>query len=140
MASRNELCGMALLQEEMQKKVEKWQEPPPAKQTKVLPVPDMQPKKRRGGKRYRKMKERYGLTGVCAASPIACHTLQKFDLMCQQCLLLPLQCATTCVRPSGSVLLVNPIQCRGTVGHGVKQCSAQLRLVHGSALWLCSTS
>ncbi|KAK9797074.1 hypothetical protein WJX73_003006 [Symbiochloris irregularis] len=54
--------------EEMQKKVEKWQEPPPAKQTKVLPVPDMQPKKRRGGKRYRKMKERYGLTDVRKAA------------------------------------------------------------------------
>ena len=52
------------VQEEMEKKVEKWQEPPPAKQTKVLPVPDMEPKKRRGGRRHRKMKERYGLTGV----------------------------------------------------------------------------
>lgn len=37
-------------------KVEKWQEPPPAKTTKVLPVPDAEAKKRRGGKRYRKMK------------------------------------------------------------------------------------
>jgi hypothetical protein len=44
----------------MRKKVEKWQEPPPAKQVKVLPAPDMEPKKRRGGRRYRKMKERYG--------------------------------------------------------------------------------
>lgn len=51
-------------QEEMEKKVEKWQEPPPAKQTKVLPAPDMEPKKRRGGRRFRKMKERYGLTGA----------------------------------------------------------------------------
>ena len=46
----------------MQKKVAKWQEPPPAKQTRVLPVPDMEPKKRRGGRRARKYKERYGLT------------------------------------------------------------------------------
>lgn len=45
--------------------MEKWQEPPPAKQTKVLPAPDMEPKKRRGGRRFRKMKERYGLTGMC---------------------------------------------------------------------------
>ena len=30
----------------------------------VLPQPDMEPKKRRGGRRYRKMKERYGLTGA----------------------------------------------------------------------------
>jgi hypothetical protein len=48
----------------MQKKVAKWQEPPPAKQTKVLPAPDMEPKKRRGGRRARKYKERYGLTDV----------------------------------------------------------------------------
>ena len=34
----------------------------PAKQGRVLPVPDMEPKKRRGGKRARKYKERYGLT------------------------------------------------------------------------------
>ena len=53
-------------QEEMEKKVEKWQEPPPAKQTKVLPAPDMEPKKRRGGRRFRKMKERYGLTGAAS--------------------------------------------------------------------------
>ena len=55
-------AARAALQEEMQKKVAKWQEPPPAKQTRVLPVPDMEPKKRRGGRRARKYKERYGLT------------------------------------------------------------------------------
>ena len=31
--------------------IAKWQEPAPAKQTRVLPVPDMEPKKRRGGRR-----------------------------------------------------------------------------------------
>ena len=46
----------------MRKKIEKWQEKGPAKQARVLPVPDMEPKKRRGGKRARKYKERYGLT------------------------------------------------------------------------------
>jgi len=46
----------------MQKKIEKWQEPPPAKQIKVLPAPDAEIKKRRGGRRARKYKERYGLT------------------------------------------------------------------------------
>ena len=51
-------------QEDMEQKLDKWQEPPQAKQSKVLPQPDMEPKKRRGGRRYRKMKERYGLTGV----------------------------------------------------------------------------
>lgn len=54
--------------EEMGKKIEKWQEPAPAKQTKVLPAPDMEPKKRRGGRRFRKMKERYGLTDVRKAA------------------------------------------------------------------------
>ncbi|KAM2339564.1 hypothetical protein ACFX1X_019119 [Malus domestica] len=36
-------------QEEIRKKIEKWQEPPPAKQPKPLPVPDSEPKKKRGG-------------------------------------------------------------------------------------------
>lgn len=52
----------------MKKKVDKWQEPAPAKQHKVLPVPDMEPKKRRGGRRFRKMKERYGLTDMRKAA------------------------------------------------------------------------
>lgn len=56
------------LQAEMKKKVDKWQEPAPAKQHKVLPVPDMEPKKRRGGRRFRKMKERYGLTDMRKAA------------------------------------------------------------------------
>ena len=34
----------------------------------MLPVPDLEPKKRRGGKRYRKMKEKYGLTDVQKAA------------------------------------------------------------------------
>ena len=50
------------------KKIEKWQEPPPAKQIKPLPVPDLEPKKRRGGRRLRKMKERYGMTDVRKAA------------------------------------------------------------------------
>lgn len=45
--------------EEIQKKIEKWQEPPPPKQPKPLPVPDSDPKKKRGGRRLRKMKERF---------------------------------------------------------------------------------
>ena len=59
---------MLVLQADMKKKVEKWQEPAPAKQHKVLPVPDMEPKKRRGGRRFRKMKERYGLTDMRKAA------------------------------------------------------------------------
>ncbi|PSC73830.1 U4 U6 small nuclear ribonucleo Prp31-like [Micractinium conductrix] len=53
------------MKDDMLKKIEKWQEPPPAKTTKVLPAPDAgEGKKRRGGKRYRKMKERFGLTDL----------------------------------------------------------------------------
>ncbi|CAK9182478.1 unnamed protein product [Ilex paraguariensis] len=48
--------------DQIHKMIEKWQEPPPAKQPKALPVPDTQPKKRRGGHRLRKMKERYAIT------------------------------------------------------------------------------
>ncbi|EEE61468.1 hypothetical protein OsJ_15730 [Oryza sativa Japonica Group] len=50
-------AGRNLL-EEIRKKIEKWQEPPPAKLPKPLPVPDFEPKKKRGGRRLRKMKER----------------------------------------------------------------------------------
>jgi U4/U6 small nuclear ribonucleoprotein PRP31 len=46
------------LKDDIHKKIEKWQEPPPAKQPKPLPVPDSEPKKKRGGRRLRKMKER----------------------------------------------------------------------------------
>ncbi|XP_071741199.1 U4/U6 small nuclear ribonucleoprotein Prp31 homolog [Rutidosis leptorrhynchoides] len=51
--------------EEICNKIEKWQEPPPAKQPKPLPVPKPEPKKKRGGRRLRKMKERYGMTDMC---------------------------------------------------------------------------
>ncbi|KAH9324645.1 hypothetical protein KI387_004823, partial [Taxus chinensis] len=47
------------IREEIRKKIDKWQEPPPAKQPKPLPVPDSESKKKRGGRRLRKMKERY---------------------------------------------------------------------------------
>ncbi|KAG0466451.1 hypothetical protein HPP92_018031 [Vanilla planifolia] len=50
--------------DEILKKIEKWQEPPPAKQPKPLPVPDSEPKKKRGGRRLRKMKERYAVTDM----------------------------------------------------------------------------
>eukprot|EP00891_Asterochloris_glomerata_P008708 jgi/Astpho2/8708/e_gw1.00128.13.1_t len=56
------------MKEAIKKVIAKWQEPAPAKQTRVLPVPDMEPKKRRGGRRLRKMRERYGLTDVRKAA------------------------------------------------------------------------
>jgi U4/U6 small nuclear ribonucleoprotein PRP31 len=48
--------------EELEKKLEKLAEPPPAKITKALPVPVEGSKKRRGGKRARKAKEAYAMT------------------------------------------------------------------------------
>ena len=45
-------CVHCWLQEAIKKMIAKWQEPAPAKQTRVLPVPDMEPKKRRGGRRH----------------------------------------------------------------------------------------
>ncbi|CAM8970395.1 unnamed protein product [Rhodiola kirilowii] len=52
------------LKEEIQKKIAKWQEPPPAKQPKPLHVPYLEPKNKRGGRRLRKMKERYATTDM----------------------------------------------------------------------------
>jgi len=43
-------------------RIEKWLEPPPARPPKPLPLPDDKPRKKRGGKRYRKMREKYKVT------------------------------------------------------------------------------
>ena len=56
------------LREAMLQTIARWQEPPPARTAKVLPVPDEGPKKRRGGRRARAMKERFGLTDVRQAA------------------------------------------------------------------------
>lgn len=40
------------MREEVEEKIEKWQEPPKGKEKKALPVPDEAPRKKRGGKRY----------------------------------------------------------------------------------------
>ncbi|XP_076458994.1 U4/U6 small nuclear ribonucleoprotein Prp31-like [Babylonia areolata] len=50
------------LRAEVEGKFDKWQEPPPVKTVKPLPAPIDQPRKKRGGRRARKMKERLGLT------------------------------------------------------------------------------
>lgn len=52
------------LREELEIKIEKWQEPQKGRTKKALPIPDEKPKRKRGGKRYRKMKERMQLTDV----------------------------------------------------------------------------
>lgn len=63
-ASRGDPSGTngRSLREEIQKKLDKLQEPGVARQPKALPVPDMSAKKKRGGRRLRKMKERYAVT------------------------------------------------------------------------------
>ena len=45
-------------------KFDKWFEPAQQKQTKALPVPLEAPRKKRGGRRARKMKERLGMTDM----------------------------------------------------------------------------
>lgn len=50
------------LRAEVEGKFDKWQEPPPVKTVKPLPAPIDQARKKRGGRRARKMKERLGLT------------------------------------------------------------------------------
>ncbi|XP_001625346.2 U4/U6 small nuclear ribonucleoprotein Prp31 [Nematostella vectensis] len=50
------------LQEEIDKKFEKMVEPPPVKEAKALPRPDDAPRKKRGGRRVRKMKEKFAVT------------------------------------------------------------------------------
>ena len=51
------------LKREVEEKIDRWQEPPPSSLTKALPVPLAQSnKRRRGGKRYRKERERSQLS------------------------------------------------------------------------------
>ncbi|KAA3678613.1 U4/U6 small nuclear ribonucleoprotein PRP31 [Paragonimus westermani] len=47
---------------EVERKFDKWLEPPPVKTVKALPAPIEPPAKKRGGRRYRKMKERLGMS------------------------------------------------------------------------------
>nr|KAJ3422442.1 U4/U6 small nuclear ribonucleoprotein Prp31 [Polyrhizophydium stewartii] len=49
---------------ELEKKIELILQPPPGKKTKALPVPDDGPRKRRGGRRVRKAKERLAQTDL----------------------------------------------------------------------------
>ncbi|KAJ1530792.1 hypothetical protein ONE63_005643 [Megalurothrips usitatus] len=51
-----------MLREEIEKKLDKLTEPPPVKFVKPLPKPIDPSRKKRGGKRVRKMKERYAVT------------------------------------------------------------------------------
>ncbi|CAK9300160.1 unnamed protein product [Gordionus sp. m RMFG-2023] len=59
--NRNGLIGQQYV-DLIKRYLDKLQEPPAVKQIKPLPAPTEGPKKRRGGRKYRKMKERFGLT------------------------------------------------------------------------------
>lgn len=50
------------LREHIIKAIKKMQEPPPPQMKKILPIPDDRPKPRRGGKRSRRAKEKYGMS------------------------------------------------------------------------------
>lgn len=50
------------LREKILQALAKAQEPPPARQKKTMPVPDDKPRAKRGGKRHRRLKEKYGQT------------------------------------------------------------------------------
>ena len=53
--------GKQLL-EDIEKKIDKMLEPAPVKEAKALPRPDDAPRKKRGGRRVRKMKEKFAVT------------------------------------------------------------------------------
>ncbi|KAK1567079.1 hypothetical protein Q3G72_007799 [Acer saccharum] len=66
-SARGDPSGSAgrALREAFYNKIEKWQEPPPTKLRKPLPVTDSEPKKKKRGCRgSRKMKERYAMTNM----------------------------------------------------------------------------
>lgn len=51
-----------MLRDQIIQHLVKLQEPPPLKQKKVLPIPDEKVKRKRGGRRYRKLKEKTEIT------------------------------------------------------------------------------
>ena len=53
---------------EIQGKIEKWQEPPPPPKPKPLAAPDDGIKKKRGGRKVRKMKNKMMMTEVRTAA------------------------------------------------------------------------
>ena len=63
-----QLAKLEEMYEEIKQKIEKWQEPPLARQRNHC-QPGMIQKKRRGGKRMRAMKERYGMSDMRKRQP-----------------------------------------------------------------------
>eukprot|EP01133_Synstelium_polycarpum_P005739 gene5739-6641_t len=56
-------CGRQF-RDEIEAKIEKWQEAKPVKQTKALAAPDDRPRAKRGGRKARKVKELYRMTDL----------------------------------------------------------------------------
>jgi len=50
--------------EQIEEKIEKWQEPPKARTKRALPAPEEKQKKKRGGKRVRRFKEKFRMTDI----------------------------------------------------------------------------
>jgi hypothetical protein len=100
------------MKEEMVKKIEKWQEPPPAKTAKVLPVPDAEVRKKRGGKRYRKMKVGAPQASKTQVWHLLCCVYLQAPASMQWCLLShpyhPVLCFLSC--PAGAVWHDGPAQ------------------------------
>ena len=70
------------LREKILESLAKAQEPPPPKQKKPLPAPDDRAKPKRGGKRFRRMKEK------CARVQILNHRRRSREvlaLLCFEC-------------------------------------------------------
>ncbi|TVU44298.1 hypothetical protein EJB05_03734, partial [Eragrostis curvula] len=63
-ALRTRACRLIAAKSTLAARIDSIREPPPAKLPKPLPVPDSEPKKKRGGSRLRKMKERYAQTDM----------------------------------------------------------------------------
>lgn len=47
---------------DIQQKLERWQAPPPSRKPQPLKAPDDRPSRKRGGRRARALKEKYGMT------------------------------------------------------------------------------
>jgi U4/U6 small nuclear ribonucleoprotein PRP31 len=54
--------------EELREKISKWEEPPPSMGVKALPIPEPKKSRKRGGRKSRAWKEKYGTTDVRQAA------------------------------------------------------------------------
>ena len=71
----------AALRDSIKATIAKWQEPPPARVARVLPAPDAEPKSRRGGRRARAAKERYGQTDMRKAANRAAFGVAEEEVL-----------------------------------------------------------